>query len=136
MKFDVRYLLFAFTVVCFANITAQHFPSKQYMTSNGMPTKSVFDIAQHASGIMWFMTKAGPLFYDTKEWHSFPDSLNLPCLANAKIYIPNDTVWVAGLSKNSFTVNYYSNEKWESVPLPPDETLLNGKISFCVASTL
>lgn len=104
------------------------------MTADGMPTNSIFDIAQHPSGIMWFMTKAGPVYYDTKEWHAFPDSLNLPSSYDSKIVVSDGIIWVAGLNKTAFALQYY-NGSWVNVEIPFDSNLVNSHISFNIYKT-
>lgn len=99
------------------------------MTADGMPTNSIFDIAQHPSGMMWFITKSGPAYYDTKTWHTFPDSLGLPSLSNSKIIILDSTVWVTGLNKMAFTLQYYDG-KWNSIKIPFKSDLVNYHIGF------
>ncbi len=104
------------------------------MTVDGMPSNTVFDIAQHPSGMMWFITKSGPTFYDTKVWNPFSDSLGLPTSSNSQLAIPNDTVWVAGLNKSAFTIQYYADDKWSVLETPFKDIIRNNQIEFEVVS--
>lgn len=88
------------------------------MISDGMPSNSVYDIAQAKNRMMWFMTKAGPTYYDTREWYVFPDSLNLPTSTNSRIRAHGERIWVAGLNDTSVTVQYYQ-DGWNELK-PPD----------------
>ncbi len=104
------------------------------MTADGMPSNSVYDIAQHESGMMWFITNAGPTYYDSKEWHFFPDSLELPTSNNSKIVVSDSIVWVAGLNKTNFTVQYYNNE-WVKLEVPFESKSFEKHIAFNVFKT-
>lgn len=101
------------------------------MTADGMPSNSVFDIAQHPSGMMWFVTKSGPAYYNGQKWYSFEDSLNLPSSYNSKIIISDTTIWVVGLNKTSFTLQKY-NTQWTEINVPYDLENFESHISFNV----
>ncbi|NQZ75653.1 MAG: hypothetical protein HRT61_06010 [Ekhidna sp.] len=130
-----RILLIAFVQLLLSQGYAQHFPSKQYMTADGMPTNSVFDIAQHHSGMMWFMTKAGPTLYDAKNWITFSDSLELPSSFNSKVFISGDSVWVAGINKKRFTINYFHNGAWNYIDPPSGPILLGSHLDFHISGS-
>ncbi len=121
-------------MACASHAVSQYFPSKQYMTGDGMPSNSVFDIAQHPSGMMWFVTKSGPTYFDAKKWYSFPDSLNLPSSSNSKIISLDSIIWVAGFNKTAFTIQYYKSD-WKSIEIPYSTNLLNRHFSFAVINS-
>ncbi|MEP1032126.1 two-component regulator propeller domain-containing protein [Ekhidna sp.] len=131
LKFHLTTFLIVAIVI---PIASQHFPSRQYMTVDGMPSNSVFDIAQHSSGMMWFVTKLGPAYYDANSWYSFPDSLGLPTSYNSKIVIADSTIWVAGLNKTNFTIQYYTN-KWVKIDVPFKPNNFEDHIAFNVFKT-
>lgn len=103
------------------------------MTGDGMPSNSVFDIAQHPSGLMWFVTRSGPVYYDGQRWTSFPDSLNLPSSDNSRIIVADSMVWVAGLNDTSFTIQYF-DQSWHSISIPFHPAMENQSTPFNVAS--
>lgn len=113
----------------------QHFPSQQYMTSDGMPSNSVFDIAQTSSGVMWFITKSGPAYYDASEWHYFPEKNDLPSSIQGKIIATDEVIWVAGMNKREFTLQYFAEGKWSSLTPPFQTTTPNEPFSFQVVSS-
>lgn len=118
-------------MAAFIPIAAQHFPSRQYMTVDGMPSNNVFDIAQHPSGMMWFITKSGPTYYDANKWYSFSDALDLPNSYNSKIVITDSVIWVAGLNQTRFTMQYFTNE-WHQINVPFEPKWFEGHIAFTV----
>lgn len=115
-------------------IDAQYYPSRQYMTGDGMPSNSVFDIAQHPSGMMWFVTRSGPVYYDGQRWTTFSDTLNLPSSANSRIVVSDSTVWVAGLNDTTFTIQYY-DQSWHSILIPFHPAMENQNTPFNVGSS-
>ncbi|WP_421765643.1 ligand-binding sensor domain-containing protein [Ekhidna sp.] len=123
--------LFLIGVIITTYCSAQYFPVRQYMTSDGMPSNSVFDIAQHPSGMMWFVTKSGPTYYNGQKWHSFADSLNLPSSYNSKIIISDSLVWVIGLNKTTFTFQKYHTE-WTKIAVPFPFENFDSHLSFNV----
>lgn len=84
--------------------------------------------------MMWFVTKAGPAFYNANSWFSFPDSLDLPSSDNSKIVIENGIVWVAGLNKTAFTIQHYSGV-WSKLEFPFKSTDFTRHIAFNVFSS-
>jgi ligand-binding sensor domain-containing protein len=124
-------LIVILSTVFIGQTEAQHFPSTQYMSADGMPSNSVFDIAQLPSGMMWFMTNSGPTHYDGRNWYSFSDSLDLPTSSNSKIIATDSTIWVAGLNKTAFTIQYYQ-DGWTELKVPYDPTIFNHHIAFNV----
>ncbi len=123
-------LILCFAIVS-AELDAQYFPSREYTAQDGIPSNSVFDIAQHPSGVMWFLTKSGPTYYDASRWHSFSDTLLLPSSSNAKIIESDSIMWVAGLNKTDFTLQYFDNS-WHRIDVPFDSKLFNNHIAFNV----
>lgn len=127
----IYYLLLFSILICFETAEAQHFPSKQYMIADGMPSNSIYDIAQDKQGMMWFVTKVGPVYYDARQWYTFPDSLNLPKSTNAIIKVVGDRVWVVGLNDTSLTVQYHQ-DGWNEISLPNTEVELMERLFFDV----
>lgn len=126
------YLIFFLGFISCNGLIAQHFPSKQYLTSDGMPSNSIYDIGQQEGGMMWFMSKAGPIYYDSRTWYTFPDSLNLPTSANSRIRAYGDRIWVAGLNDTALTVQYYIDSEWIDIGVPELESALLGLMLFDV----
>lgn len=114
LKYLISLLAIAFSLM----LKGQHFPSKQYMISDGMPGNSIYDIAQDQNGMMWFMTKAGPAYYNTRTWVVFPDSLNLPNSTNSRIRASGNRIWVAGLNDTAITIQRYHEGDWVKVSTP------------------
>lgn len=128
-----RYQLILFLGITIPLSTlGQYFPSTQYTTTEGMPTPGVYDIAQTSNGMMWFMTKAGPTYYNTKEWITFPDSLDLPSSFNSKIVASENTIWVAGLNDTTFTIQYHERGRWNEIECPTQSHNLYHHIPFNV----
>lgn len=125
------HLIFLLLFSYCADLNAQYFPSRQYMTGDGMPSNSVFDIAQHPSGVMWFVTRSGPVYYDAKEWTTFPDSLNLPTSAISRIVVQDSVVWVAGLNETAFTIQYYDG-RWHPITVSFHKAMLSQRVPFNV----
>ncbi len=130
----LQYLIMSWALMISGNSVAQHFPSKQYMISDGMPSNSIYDIAQDKMGKMWFVTKVGPVYYDARTWHTFSDSLNLPTSTNSSIRAVGDRIWVAGLNDTSLTVQYYEGGWWD-IGSPVTEVELMGRLHFDVLDT-
>lgn len=110
---------------------AQHFPSKQYMISDGMPSNSIYDITQDSKGLMWFVSKVGPMYYDARVWYTFSDSLNLPTSTNSGIKAVGDRIWVVGLNDTALTVQYYQ-DGWTDIGVPITEVELMAQLHFDV----
>ena len=127
----VYYLVFLLCLVSCGSVLAQHFPSKQYMIADGMPSNSIYDIAQDRDGMMWFMSKAGPTYYDSKTWYTFPDSLNLPTSTNSRIRTYSDRIWVAGLNDTHLTVQYFDGQ-WVEIGVPDEVAKSTGLLFFDV----
>ncbi len=111
------------------SIHGQFYPAKTYSTTEGMPSNSVYSIAQADNMVMWFITSRGVTTYDASEWYLFPDSLGLPFTEHS--YIQNDSagrIWVAGYNKESFTIQFYYNNKWAQVKTP--DSWPDGRASF------
>lgn len=94
--------------------------------SDGMPSNSVFDIAQDKNGIMWFATKAGPTFYDSRKWMKFPDSLGLPTSMNTKVRADYNKTWAAGLNDTAFTIQYFQRNNWNKIKVPYESMSVPG----------
>lgn len=131
-KVHLRYpLVFLLGIILTLDANSQYFPSRQYTTTDGMPSPGVFDITQSANGVMWFMTKSGPMYYNAKEWVTFPDSLNLPSSNNSKIVSSGNNIWVAGLSDTTLSIQYFSDQ-WYKISPPFESQNLYYDISFNV----
>lgn len=100
-------------------VLGQFYPAKTYSTTDGMPSNSVYSITQADNKIMWFITSKGVVTFDANEWYLFPSSLDLPFTEHS--YIQKDDsgrIWVAGYSREGFTVQYYNEDKWSKVAIP------------------
>lgn len=110
-------------------VLGQFYPAETYSTSDGMPSNSVYSIAQADNMVMWFITSKGVVTYDASEWYLFPSSLGLPFTEHS--YIQKDDsgrIWVAGYNRDGFTVQYYKNNKWTEVPIL--NSLVNNRAPF------
>ncbi|MDW3193151.1 MAG: two-component regulator propeller domain-containing protein [Cytophagales bacterium] len=130
----IYYLFLISILICFGKAEAQHFPSKQYMIADGMPSNSIYDIAQDNRGMMWFVTKVGPVYYDARQWYTFPDSLNLPKSTNSLMKAVGDRIWVVGLNDTSLTVQYHQ-DGWNEISVPKTEVELMERLFFDVLDT-
>jgi ligand-binding sensor domain-containing protein len=114
---------------------AQYFPVRQYMTYDGMPSSSIYDIDQSPEGMMWFLSAKGPIYYGTRQWYSFADSLQLPKNQNSRISIDHEgNVWVAGLTDAHYQIFKFSDQTWHKVNQPQELSTFNN--TFFAFSTL
>lgn len=122
MRFHNSFLLVVFTFLLLPElIFCQFYPAKTYSTAEGMPSNSVYSIAQSDNMVMWFLTAQGVATYDASDWYLFPDSLELPITKHS--YLKKDIkgdIWAIGYNKDSFLINYYSENKWHSIKKPDD----------------
>ncbi len=113
----------------------QYFPAKVYSTEDGIPSHSVFDIAQTPDKLMWFLSMKGVFNYNSVDWKHMPDSLGLPNTAFSKMVTHHDgSLWVAGQNNIDFTVKYLLNGEWHTVKLPSEISRIKAGFSFNVFS--
>lgn len=108
---------------------SQYYPAKVYTTEDGIPSHSVFDIAQTPDNVMWFLSTKGVFNYDAVKWNLMPDSLALPSTSFSHMQALEDgSLWLAGQNNENFTVKYRLENQWQTVELP--EAILSHNEGF------
>ncbi len=108
-----------FLVILPSSLFGQFYPTKTYSTVEGLPSNTVYDIAQTPDREMWFLTSEGIATYNAYKWNVFPDSLRLPISEYSFIRTSIDgTVWAAGHNEKDFVIKYYRQGIWRDIPLP------------------
>ncbi len=117
--FKIIFFVLAFFFFQTANLSAQSFYSAYYTEENGLPSSTVYDIAQDKNGIMWFVTRNGVASFDTYEWNKFlfPNNFN-PDNYNYLSIDSNNTVWVSS-RLDSISILSLKNGKWKALPTAP-----------------
>ena len=119
-------LYLGFLLISFAGFT-QFFPARIYTIDDGMPSYTVFDIAQTNDGVMWFASNRGIFSYNSMEWKLEPDSLNLPNSAYTRLITTSDgTLWTAGHNNTSFVLARYRDKEWKKISTGVNISLSTG----------
>ncbi len=80
-------------------ITAQSYFFKEYNEEDGLPSGTVFDIAQDSLGRMWFATRNGIVSYDASRWNYFNDKKVFNQLSFVRLALDgNGTIWTINQS--------------------------------------
>ena len=115
-------------------LLGQFYPTKTYLTVDGLPSNAVFDIAQTPDRVMWFLTSEGIATYNSYKWNVFPDSLGLPISEYSFIRTSKDgTVWAAGHNEKYFVIKYFRQGEWRELPLPDKLNKGLGAFTFNVS---
>jgi PAS domain S-box-containing protein len=110
MKTLVAVSLLWFSFTSFSRTYLVH----HYTERQGLPTSTVYDVAQDKMGQLWFSTRLGVSVYDGVSWKNHTRSDGLPSLGYSKIKIDrNGTVWVLGSSFGQPRIYYYKDNKWQ-----------------------
>lgn len=72
LKYTTRlFFLFYLVTCCLKTIQAQSFLVRTYDTHDGLPSSTVYSIAQDSTGDMWFATTGGIVSYDGVIWEKY-----------------------------------------------------------------
>ncbi len=76
---------------------------RRYGVVNGMPSGTVYAVAQDRQGLMWFATTSGLVRYDGVDFevfrHALDDPRSIPAGALYALYVDRDNhIWAGGLS--------------------------------------
>ncbi len=112
-------LLVPFVLVVLASgLFAQSFLVRTYEENDGLLNSAVNDIAQDASGRMWFCTRSGISVYDGATWSSFTTSNGLATQAVNRIQADaRGSMWALG-SNPSWVLSRFDGKTWSSFPFP------------------
>ncbi len=99
-------------------ITAQSYFFKEYNEEDGLPSGTVFDIAQDSLGRMWFATRNGIVSYDASRWNYFNDKKVFNQLSFVRLALDgNGTIWTINQSDIN-ELYFFKNEEWSKYNLP------------------
>ena len=106
-----------FLLACFLALAsrapAQRYQSRIYTEDEGLPNSLVYDVAQDASGRLWFATRSGIVVYDGLTWET--ENEGLAVLAYHAIEVAGDGRVYAASRSHDPPVVYFDGETW--VPL-------------------
>lgn len=123
IKLSNKYIFFGLFVL-FASLSfPQQWLTRQYTVQDGLPSPSVYGIAQDHEGMMWMATRSGIACYDGTAWQTFKPSDGLPALAFDKITVdPAGHIWaLSRFDQGDLNIVYYKDNRWKSLP-PPAKT--------------
>jgi len=97
---------------------AQSFPVTVYTEDDGLPSSSVYDIAQDQAGRLWFATRSGVAVYDGFAWRRYTTGEGLPYLNCIQVSVDEDDVpWALSL-ESILHVSYLKDGAWRPLPQP------------------
>ncbi len=112
----VTALLIAFA----AGVQAQSYLTRTYNEDDGLPSSSVYDIAQDSRGLMWFATTQGVVAYDGYSWEPHTDPGQLPPRDADRIRVDaRGRIWFLSRAQSPW-LSYCDGSTFASVPDPPD----------------
>ena len=141
----VRCLCCLYAIVLMLSIFpvfAQSFQVHSYTEDDGLPSSTVYDVAQDSSGLMWFAPRAGVASYDGISWSVYFASDGLPGPNVLRIEVDHQgTIWAldevaAATDTSRIYISYLKGQRWQTVPhisiprpLNPDSDLIMKLIS-------
>jgi len=107
---------------------AQSFFTRTYEENDGLVNSTVYDLAQDASGRMWFATSGGISVYDGAAWTSHTSGTGLPAQDVRCIRVDAEgRIWAVG-SNPAWILMCFDGRSWASFPFPP-----SAAVSYCTA---
>lgn len=102
---------------------AQRYLVHTYTENEGLPSSTVHDVVQDATGRMWFATRGGVAMYDGVDWttYSSPEGLTLPNHAALDLDEAG-VLWTVGTLAPP-RVSSWRSGAWELLPVPPANLL-------------
>ncbi len=119
----LKYVFSILILACCWNLIliAQSFPVKNYTEEDGLPSSTVYDVAQDSVGRMWFATRNGICRYDGYNWDVFNTQSGLPANDFIKIKIDkNGNVWALSVDP-LYLVFMFNGKEWKNYPNNLDE---------------
>ncbi|MBI2839491.1 MAG: PAS domain-containing protein [Acidobacteria bacterium] len=109
---------------------AQGYLLRTYTEQDGLPNNKVRDLAQDASGRMWFLVWAGVVVYDGDRWmlpRTSPET-SLPENFSRIAADSEGGVW-AVTGAIPFELAHYDGQEWRAVPPPAFDSLDRGGVT-------
>lgn len=117
--------LITLPILMSSSLIAQSFKARFYTESDGLPSSTVYDMAQDHQGRMWFATRSGIACYDGIVWKTYDHENGLPVQVFYQIRVDRyNRVWAATRFHQQ-VVFYLDGEQWH--PLDTTFPLLNGR---------
>jgi signal transduction histidine kinase/CheY-like chemotaxis protein/ligand-binding sensor domain-containing protein len=114
---------------------AQRYLVHTYTENDGLPSSTVHDVLQDATGRMWFATRGGVTVYDGVDWttYSSPEGLAMP--SHFALDLDEEGVlWTVG-SVAPVRVASWRSGAWEPLPPPPAELAAPNRLVTGLAAT-
>ena len=113
-------VLTALFVAFAAGAQAQSYLTRTYNEDDGLPSSSVYDIAQDSRGLMWFATRQGVAAYDGYSWEPHTDPGQLPPRNTDRIRVDaRGRIWFLSRAESPW-LTYRDSDTFVAVPDPPD----------------
>jgi len=120
-RIKIKTILLSWILAAIANhLCAQSYQVRTYLEVDGLPSSTVHDIAQDASGRMWFATRAGITVYDGNHWKTYTVADGLPSQSWFRIKSDSEgRIWALN-QFSRFCLSYFDGEDWILLPQPDD----------------
>jgi PAS domain S-box-containing protein len=103
-----------------AGVQAQSYLTRIYGEDDGLPSSSVYDIAQDSRGLMWFATRQGVVAYDGSSWEPHTDPGQLPPRDTDRIRVDaRGRIWFLSRAQTPW-LSYCDGRTFGAIPDPPD----------------
>ena len=111
--------LLSLLVASVGEIRAQSYLTRTYNEDDGLPSSSVYDIAQDSRGLMWFATRQGVVAYDGYSWEPHTDPGQLPPQDTDRIRVDaRGRIWFLSRSQSPW-LSYWEGSTFVAVSDPP-----------------
>jgi PAS domain S-box-containing protein len=140
-------LIFVFLIIIVyqTDLPGQEYQTDIYTIEDGLPSSTVYDIAQDSKGRIWFATRSGICVYDGIKWISYGISDGLPHLHFYRIAVDEEGIIWATEKKPADGILFFDGKKWDKIPAPEiphtsiqiqdlQTAILNGKNSLIIQS--
>lgn len=102
-------------------IPVKTYLSDSYYEEDGLASNLVYEMAQSADGLMWFVTQKGISTFDGLRWNTFDYEITPNAGNNIRlIALQGGSMLLAGSTSQRIQLAHYQDQKWQSIGLPED----------------